>query len=269
MPLPSVNRTSQLSNKFATILLYAKAKLGKTQVAGRTAPKPLILANETGDTHGLQSVRDLDLPYIVTRDWEETELVIAELNKVPNILQYNGEEYQSLIVDSFSGCGRFWLDLALKKLGRKEVGMSEPGWDPRRPYAYVAEKGRQAMKKFMALRAHIILICREGVAEEGEGDDKSSFPCVELPGSKLYKELPGDPDATVRLIVKNGLRVLVTQPEHGAIAGVRSPGDIAIPRYCKPDLTLLIKAMLGDRSAAEALDAKPPKEPSVVNLSRR
>jgi hypothetical protein len=265
--LPTLGRTSALRAEFATILLYGGARVGKTYaIKSLKSLKPLILATEMGDTQGLQTLRDLDLPYLSIRDWEVMEIVLAELNRIPSKCQFQGEEFGCVAVDSLTMCGGQWLDLALRKLGRKEIGMAEKGWDPRRPYMYVAEKGRQAMKNFMSLRAHLVCIAREGVHEEGEGDDKVSYPCIELPGAKLYKELPGWPDATIRMRLVNNVRVFVTQEERQAVAGVRTP--FALPRYIKPDLSLLIKCMLGDESVLKEMDAKPPSEAKVVTLAR-
>lgn len=209
----------------------------------------------------------MDLPYLAVNNWDEMELVIAELNKQKGKCQYQGQEFSTIIVDSLTMCGDLWLSLALKLLGRTEVGMAAPGWDPRRPFGYVAEKGRQGMKKFMSLRAHLLCIAREGLSEEeDESGDKVQIPCIELPGAKLYKELPGWPDATLRIVMKNGKRVLVTQPENRAIAGIRTA--LPFPRYIKPDIGLVIKAMLGDKTALEGLSVEA-KNPSQMPAVRR
>lgn len=208
----------------------------------------------------------MDLPFLEIDDWPTMELVIAELNKVPNICQYQGEKFDTIIVDSLTACGDLWLKLALKMLGRTEVGMAAPGWDPRRPFGYVAEKGRQSMKHFMSLRAHLLCLAREGLSEEEVDGDKVQIPCIELPGAKLYKELPGWPDATLRLIMKNGKRLFVTSTEGRAIAGIRTA--LPFPLFIKPDIGLVIKAMLGDKEALANLNPSS-QTPAVAPVIRR
>jgi hypothetical protein len=237
-------------------------------VAGKTTPDPkIILASEDGDTQGLQTLQDFKIPFIELRDWPTAELVLAEMMRFKDHCQYQGTTYTHVIADSYSCFGTLWMDLALKMLGRTEVGMAGPGWDPRRPYGYVAEKGRQATKKLMMLRAHLICVAREGLAEEGEGTDKVSYPCIELPGAKLYKELPGSFDAVVRLKMVSGKRVFVTETENRAVAGVRVPESMRLPRYVKPDIGLLIKVMMGDRDALNEItfDADRKKTAPVSN----
>ena len=272
--LPTVSRTSQVRPEFATILLYAMAKLGKTYTVAKTTPDPkLILATEDGDTQGLQSIQDLDVPFIEIRDWTTFELVHAELNRVKGKSQYQGTEYKNIIVDSYSCCGHLWMDAALAALHWSEIGLGR-GRASLQPYSYIAEKGRQTTKKLMMLRANLIVIAREGVYETGMGtEDYKSVPCVELPGAKLLNELPGSFDAVIRMKMVNGKRVFVTAPhDGGAIAGVRVPVDVNLPLYIKPDINLLTRLILGDRSVLDELsiERSAPKIASAnVVVGRR
>jgi hypothetical protein len=241
------------------VLLYSKAKLGKTTIVAETTPDPkFIFATEEGDTQGLQSISHLDIDFVEVRDWTTGELVLAEMARVAGKAQYKGIPFEYLINDSYSCNGQLWMKMALDKLGWKEIGMPGPGHDPRRPYQYVAEKGRQATKQMMALPCHLICIAREGQAEEGEGENKKVFPCIEMPGAKLFNELPGGFDAVVRLRQINDKRVFVTEPEMGAIAGIRIPATHRLPKYIKPHVGDLIAAMLGDRDAAKRLELPAP-----------
>jgi hypothetical protein len=262
--LPEVKRTGEAKPKQATVLVYAIAKLGKTTIVAETTPDPkLILATEDGETQGLQSIQDLNVPYLEIRDWTTFELVHAELTRKPNICQYKGEVYDNIIVDSWSCAGHLWWDLALKQLGWNEVGLGR-GRAGLQPYSYVAEKGRQATKRLLTLaethHANIIIIAREGVYETGMGTENyKSVPCIELPGAKLLNELPGSFDAVVRMKRVNGKNVFVTtEHDGGAIAGVRLPKSLGeLPIYIRPHIGDLCKAVLGDKDAkARLVDTK-------------
>lgn len=265
--MPPVQHTGQAKPKYVFGLIYAMAKLGKTTIVAETTPDPkLILATEDGESQGLQSIQDLNVPFLEIRTWPTFELVHAELTKVKDKCQYLGMDYPNIIVDSYSCCGHLWWDLALTQLGWKEVGLGR-GRAGLQPYSYVAEKGRQATKRLMTIQANVTVIAREGVLETGMGtEDYKSVPCIELPGAKLLNELPGSFDFVVRMRKVNGERVFVTTEEGGAIAGVRLPKGMALPKYIKPHIGDLQAAVLGDKSAIDRLTIgknAPTTPPSV------
>lgn len=231
----------------------------------KTTPDPkLILATEDGESQGLQSIQDLDVPYLEIRDWPTFELIHAELTRFPKRCQYKGMEVSNIIVDSYSCCGHLWWDLALQQLGWSEIGLGR-GRAGLQPYSYIAEKGRQATKRLMMIsaqhRCNVIVIAREGVQETGMGTaDYKSVPCIELPGAKLLNELPGSFDFVVRMKRVNGQNVFVTTEEGGAIAGVRVPEGVKLPVYIKPNVGDLISLVLGDKSAVARLSTKAKDE---------
>src|SRR5262249_40139802 len=108
----------------------------------------------------------------------------------------------------------------------------------------------------------------EGIAETGMGtDDHKSFPCIELPGAKLYNELPGSFDAVLRLVSVNGQRAFQTQEGGGAIAGIRVPkGFGEIPFYIKPNVNYVIRCVQGDKSVLPllALGVNTAKQTTVL-----
>lgn len=269
MPLPTLSRTSEVRAKHATILIYAPAKIGKTTQVAKTTPDPkLILATEDGDTQGLQSIKDLDVPYLEIRDWPTFELVQAELTKKKGVCQYMGTNFENIIVDSYSCCGHLWWDLALKQLGWAEVGLGR-GRAGLQPYSYIAEKGRQTTKLLMTLEANLIVIAREGVAESGMGTaEYKSVPCIELPGAKLFNELPGSFDAVLRMRIISGKRVFVTAEEGGAIAGVRVPEGAKLPLYVKPNIGDIIRLVLGDVNAVKDLTFEKAAEAKTPAVSK-
>lgn len=255
--LPEVQHTGDVTARHHYGLVYGMAKLGKTTIVAESTPDPkLILATEDGETQGLQSIRDLNVPYVEIRDWETFNLVHAELTRVKDVCQYRGAEFENIIVDSYSCCGHLWWDLALKQLGWEEVGLGR-GRAGLQPYSYIAEKGRQATKRLMTLNANVIVIAREGVLETGMGTaDYKSVPCIELPGAKLHAELPGSFDFVVRLKRVNGMPVFVTTEEGGAVAGVRLPKGMRLPLYVKPNIADMLAACAGDVSAIDRLRIK-------------
>jgi hypothetical protein len=265
--LPALFSTKDVQSSFATILVYSMPRFGKTNLIRTLLPhgfRPLILATDQGDSHGLQTISDLDIPCIPIKTWEEAVMVFAELNKPrPNGKpSYQGYEFDVLVNDSLSGFGDIWMTKGLDALGWNEVGIAAPGHDPRRIYAYIPEKGRQTAKALMAVQSHLILICRETMAEEGEGKERITYPVPELPGAKLPRELPGWLDGVVfgkvQGVGENAKRLFLTQAEGKTVAGVRAPEGRRLPKLVEANYGLLIKYMMGDDDAFRAMGGKPP-----------
>jgi hypothetical protein len=206
-----------------------------------------------GDSRGLTTVADLDIPVVEIDDWEVAKLVMVAMKNGT----YEGYAFDVLFVDSLTGFGYIWHDKGLEVMGWDEVGVAHPGHDPRRMYAYLPEKGRQTMDALFAIKAHLVCMCRERLMTVGEGRDAIQFPVPELPGQVLVRELPGWPDATVFGKFFNGKRVFLTESEGRTIAGIRMPEGIRFPKLMKADLSLLIKGMKGDMVALKACALEP------------
>lgn len=273
--LPAVFRTKEVKSSFATVLVYSIPRFGKTDLVRTLVEegfKPLILATDQGDSMGLQTISDLDVPVVPITDWEEAQMVFAELNKdrgEGHLPSYQGEEFDVLVNDSLSGFGDIWMQRGLEALGWSEVGVAAPGKDPRRIYAYIPEKGRQTTKALMSVKSHLILICRETLMEEGEGQSKITYPAPELPGAKLPRELPGWLDAVVFGKIVQGERRFLTEAEGKIIAGIRASPDRRFPKYIKANYGLLIKAYMGDRDAMKALEIAPSSNAPKVGSAAR
>ena len=259
--LPSLIRTSDVRSSFATILCYSMPRWGKTNAIRTLVEhgfKPLVLATDQGDSMGLQTISDLNVPVVPIATWDEAIMVFAELGRKPGIVQYQGEVCDVVVNDSLSGFGEIWMAKGLEVMDWTEVGVAYPGHDPRRIYAYIPEKGRQTTKALMNLPCHLILLCRETMLEEGEGKSRIQYPAPELPGAKLPRELPGWLDGVVFGKMLNGHRVMMTEVEGKVVAGIRSSPTRRFPKYCKPDYGLLIKAMMGDDTALRDIAHVPP-----------
>jgi len=264
--LPKARSTNEYQRgSYATILLYAIARFGKTNLLRqllKAGYKPLVLSvGEMGDSRGLTTVADLDIPVVEVDDWDTAKVVCAELKKG----KYDGHEFDVIFNDSLTGFGYIWTASGLKALGWDEIGVAGAGKDTRQIYSYIPEKGRQTMNMLFDIPAHLVCICREGLTEEGEGKSKITYPCPELPGQKLNRELPGWPDAVVYGKFFNGKRVFLTEAEGKTIAGIRMPEGTRFPKYMQADLSLLIKGMKGDLDAIEAskIPSATPTRPTV------
>jgi hypothetical protein len=257
--LPKLFRTDQLKATFGTVLGYGPAGGGKT-FSIRTCPNPIILSTELGETAGFLSLGDVSLPALRVTNHDTLVAVVQELNKYPGRCSYEGLDFETVVLDSGTHMGEGWLDRFMQLKGWKELwdpsfSASGSGKDPRSAYAYVAEKGRQMYKILFSVHAHLYIICREGTTTVGD----ILYGGPQMPGQKLPLEMPGWPDATIRLRKKTGQYVMVTTEEDRCPARVRLPGNFPkLPRHVKPDVGALFRFMCGDQSAFN--DLALPKE---------
>ena len=260
--LPTLSRTSQLKASFGTVLSYGPAGAGKTRSIKTLLDhglSPLILATELGETSGLLSLQSSDIPFLTVESHNELIEVIRALKRKPGKVEYDGTEFGSVVLDSITQWGEYPLERFMEMKGWKDLHDQVPGKDPRAAYGYLAEKGRQLYKELFDLHAHLYIIAREGLFG---GGDEALFAAPELPGQKLPRELPGWPDATVRLRVIAGKHMMVTKGEGGSPARVRLPEDFpSLPTRCNPDIGALIRYMCGDRSAFDRLSPSEEKKP--------
>lgn len=252
--LPPLRSTSTLRGTHATVLLYAPARWGKTHLI-RTAKNPLILSTELGETRGLQTLANQNIPFIGLDDEKTALLVARELSKHKDKVEYAGQTFDTVILDSLSQVGELWMEGFIALKGWDMVWDYEPGKDPRQAYSYAAERGRQLFKALMDIPCHMVAFCREQLLEEGEGTKKITFAAPELPGQKLGRELPGWPDGTLRGDWINGKRLIRTRTSAKAVAGIRV--DFPVPEFIIPDLEAICRLVTGDQSALEILTPKP------------
>jgi hypothetical protein len=265
--LPKLSRTDQLKATFGTVLSYGPAGSGKTRsILSLVTAKmnPIVLVCELGETHGLLSLQSSSVPYLVVTSHAELVDVLRELKKKPGKVEYEQTEFGAVVLDSITQWGEFPLERYVELKGWEDLhGVTQKGGgkDPRTAYGYLAEKGRQLYKELFECSSHLYIIAREGLF--GGTDDVPLFAAPELPGQKLPREIPGWPDATIRLRVIAGKFRMITKGEGGSPARVRLPEDFPpLPGRCTQNIGALIQYLCGDRSALAKLDPKDPA-PSV------
>lgn len=261
--LPKLFRTDMLQATYGTVLGYGPAGAGKTRSIKSLKDgglNPLVVACELGETHGLLSLQAEQIPYVVVTGHNEMIDVLAELRRKPGKIEYEQSEFGCVVLDSVTQWGEFPLERYMQLKGWDDLSTPSANKDPRGAYGFLSEKGRQLYKSLFTLHGHLYIIAREGLF--GGQDGEPLFAAPELPGQKLPRELPGWPDATVRLRVIAGKYRMITKGEGGSPARVRLPTSFPdLPQRCNQDIAALIKYMCGDRSAYDLLVPKD-KEPA-------
>lgn len=263
--MPELFFTSEMPRPYPTVFIYAISGAGKTNTL-RTVKhlNPLVLATEDGQTKGMSTLGDLKLAALLIDTLDQLVAVTAELSaraKPGELFYQHHGPFGALGLDSLTGVGPMLEDAAKRIKGWDMIWDSHTGGgkDPRTAYPYIAEKGRQVVRKLMALPVPLILTCREQLVTEGEGQSAVSYAAPELPGQKLPRELPGWPEATLRLRMINGQRLLQTENEGQVVARVRLREGLRCPKLIKPDIGALIRLLQGDDSAMKDLIPEPMK----------
>ena len=269
--IPKLQRTDELGTAWATVLVYSTPRWGKTMLT-RTARKPLVLACEMGAKRGLGTLQDMHVPYLAIDDMETLLQVARELGKNRDVCTLEGEEFETVILDSASVAGEMGLEGAQKIKGWQGLWdtMGTGGKDPRMAYPYMNEKMRQMMKLLFNVQANFVAIARESMAEEKDSEGRViTYKVPEFPGQKLPHELPGWPDATLRGDIVNGQRLLRTRTHMRAVAGIRMPGK-EVPEFLIPNTAILCDWMRsGDaKLLAQITPHATPKKVAVVAAAR-
>jgi hypothetical protein len=251
--LPPLRYTNQQKRRFATVLIYAPARWGKTHLI-KTAKNPLILATEIGEMRGLSTLSNVEIPFVGIDTEEQMTLVLAELSKHGDHVEYEGLRPDWVILDSLSNMGYIWYEASLDVHGKDMAWDPSETKDPRIIYPYVAERGRQHVKRILDLPCNICLLARERIMTTGEGKSQFTYFAPELPGQQLGKEVPGWPDATLHgVVVNNKSRLHTRKADNGkTISGIRT-GEGTVPEYILPDLTALGDFMCGVPDALKRL----------------
>jgi len=263
--LPSLRKTNERTgSERVTVFVYAPARWGKTNLS-RSVANPLILATELGDTMGLQTLSDLEIPWIPIDSLEMLFAVAAVLRSG----EYQGYKPSTLVLDSYTHVGELLLDKIISLKRWDDIWSPAVSKDPRSAYPYVAEKGRQVIKVLMDLPFDLLILCREGVQEvPQEKGPPIQFFSPELPGQKLPREVPGWPDATLHGIWQGGQRVLVTKTLERSVAGFRLPPTVPVPVLIKPNIGAVIRLVRGEKEALHelTLDSNAPSKPVQPTL---
>jgi len=219
--------------------------------------RPIVLACELGQSMGFMTLKHRRIPVVQVNTHDDYVLVMAELHKIPGKTSYAGEEFDFVILDSFTERGNRWLENFMVLKGWTEmfgVNTKGSGKDPRMAYSYAAEKGRKEMRLLLSCSAHVYVICRERTMHQGEGTDKLEWSAPDLPGQEMPRQMPGLPDGTVQLKRIAGKHVMITKGVGNTPSRVRLPGDFEpLPDRCIPNIGALAKYMCGERDAIERL----------------
>lgn len=273
--------TDMINRPYPTVFAYAAAGVGKTNALRSVADRdPFVIATEDGQTKGMSTLADLHYPAVLIDNLTQLQSVTSELQAKckPGELYYGGlGPFRLLSLDSFTGVSFMLEDGARKLKGWDMIWDSTTGGgkDPRQAYPYIAEKGRQVLRKLMALPIPLLVLCREQNVTEGEGKNAITYPAPEIAGQKLPKELPGWPEATVRLRMLNDKRIMVTENEGNAIARVRLKPGLRLPKHCKIDFGALFDLLITsdakhierlrlDTPPAQGAPAAPAAPPPVL-----
>lgn len=277
--LPDIFFTDALPRQeYPAIFVYAIAGAGKTNLFDTVKHlSPFVAATEDGQTKGMATLAHLHIAGTMIDNLDQLIAVVTELsaNARPGQIFYRGHGPFGLLgVDSLTGVGPMLEDAAKKVKGWDMIWDAAPGGrkDPRSAYPYIAERGRQIVRKMMSLPVPLVMMAREQLVTEGEGSTARSYAAPELPGQKLPRELPGWPEATIRMRMINGQRVFVTENEGDVVARVRLREGLRLPKYCKPDLGALIRLLSGDASALKDLEPprmETPKTPQQIAAEQR
>lgn len=281
MAIPKLQRTSALGEAWATILVAAPPRWGKTRLI-RGARKPLVLACEMGARRGLGTLSDLDIPFFPCDTIEQLLEVARELGKNRERCTFEGEEFEHVFLDSASVAGELGLEGAKKQFNWGDFlwdATKGSGKDPRKAYPYMNEKIRHLMKLLFDIQAHFIAIAREAKWEEKDSEGNTlTWMVPEFPGTKLPMELPGWPDATLRGDFVNGVRLLRTKTHLRAVAGIRVPDNVPnreqvqtnVPDFLIPDINAICSWMRGWKPEdLEKCRYKPPPKQAAPNAPPR
>jgi hypothetical protein len=255
--LPGLFYTNEVRNDYATILGFGPAGGGKTfsiQTILDEGFKPVVIACELGQSMGFLTLKHVKIPAIPVDSHVEFKLVMAELQREPGIVQYDGQTFDFVIMDSFTERGERWMEAFRKLKGWDEMFAGTKGIDPRQAYSYVAEKGRAEMRMLFNCAAHLFVVCRERTMFQGESQAQIEWPAPDLPGQALPNQIPGLPDATVRLRRVAGQHIMATVGMGNDPTRVRVPGNQEkLPSKCLPNIGALAKYMSGDATAITRL----------------
>jgi len=270
--LPKLFRTDELKASFGTVLGYGPAGAGKTRSIKTLKDEglnPVVIVCELGETAGLLSLASQNIAAIRISSHSELVEVVREMKRKPGKIEYEQTEFGAAVLDSITQWGEMPLERYMELKGWADLhGVTNKGdgKDPRGAYGYLAEKGRQLYKELFGLHGHLYIIAREGLFG-GSSDVDPVFAAPELPGQKLPRELPGWPDATIRLRVIAGKHRMITKGEGGSPARVRTPdGWPQLPLRCEPNIGALMKYMCGDRAAFARLKTNDPAEAAAARV---
>jgi phage nucleotide-binding protein len=189
----ALKRTSDSTNAFVNMIVYAQSGSGKTY-AIRTLPNPIVLSAESG----LLSLKDTDLPYIEIKSVQDLYDAFEWLESA------EAKEYDSVAIDSLSEIAEVVL-LAEKEKVNHDM----------KAYAQMGDIMTRLIRAFRDLPKHVYMTAK---AEKSQDEDGKILWAPAMPGSKFAQSIPYFFDEVLALRVEkddegNTMRMLQCQSD--------------------------------------------------------
>lgn len=172
MPKQVIDVSGAASQPRSRFLSYGPSRTGKTAFAA-TFPRPLFLSDQSEG--GWETIRHLDRarfyePDKVPEVWAipDAQSMFESLAEIRAMLAADPTRYGTVVIDSLS----FYADSYFAQL-QASVGKTTDSW---KLYQNLADHIRVLMIQFHTLPVHVVWICLESPAGEGEQTGGISLP---------------------------------------------------------------------------------------------
>lgn len=215
--------TTKQTSKYAKVLVYGRAGVGKTTLI-KTAPNPIIISTESG----LLSLRKENIKVIEVSTFDDL------LESFEIVTSKKCKEFETVCIDSLS-------DVAESIL----IELKAKNKDIRRAYGDLADQMQTVIRKFRDIKNKNVYVTTKLKRVESENGGEIYYPS--MPGNNLLQNIPYFFDEVLALQVKKSKekikRVLQCQPDEEFDAKDRS-GNLEF--FEKPDLSYIFKKITVD-----------------------
>ncbi len=280
---------------FVHMLLYGRNRVGKTTLAC-TFPKPLLLVSvESTPSGGARSVSNvpgvsvlrmhMTDPDADMKSSAEVEQLGKELRADPNVGGYrsvvfdSGTSLDEIVLAELCGWDETTNMLRYPKKGEAPKVSQDQ-------YTQRSEVSRQALRPFVDLKCHVVVLCNEKDHNPPEGRKSSltrslydqSFYAASMGGGTVRwlqdcmdfnaqlliekeaveQDVPDGTGGTVRMAVETGrnVRRLRCQYHPNFAAGFRAPVGVEVPEFIDAPTWEKIEAVANGKPLAKAAPRK-------------